>query len=353
MDLDLTDDQQLFRDTTNRFLADHFPVAEARKLFDDPTGFDRDLWTRGAELGWTSMVVPEEHGGGSVSGDGIRDLAIVVEEAGRALAPGPIVPTNVVAFAIAQGNNDALAKELLPGIAAGELRAANTGPTTLELMDGSRLSGVVAPVQDAQVADHVLVTTRDGTQVVIACDAKGVSVEPLRAHDVTRRFARLRFDNVEVAESAVVTKAAVDRQLALTLAMQCADSVGATDVAYAMTLQYVKDRKSFGRPIGSYQALKHRLADMLLWLESSKAATVAAVNAVQADRDALQTARVAKAYVANRCPAIIRDCLHMHGGIGFTWEHDIHLYLRRVDLNATLHGGVDEQLDALAPAIGF
>ena len=352
MDLDLTDDQQLFRATTNRFLADRFPVAEARKLFDDETGFDRDLWTRGAELGWTSMLVPEEHGGGSVSGDGIRDLAIVVEECGRALVPGPVMPTNVVAFAVAQSGSDALAKELLPGIAAGEVRAAWTGPSAVEL-GGIRLSGVVTPVQDGQVADHVLVTTSDGSQVVVACDAPGVSVEPLASHDVTRRFARIRFEDVEVAESAVLTSADVERQLALALAMQCADTVGATDVAYAMTLQYVKDRKSFGRPIGSYQALKHRLADMLLWLESSKAATVAAVNAVQTGRDALNAARVAKAYVAARCPAIIRDCLHMHGGIGFTWEHDIHLYLRRVDTNTALHGGVDEQLDALAPAIGF
>jgi len=352
VDLDLTDDQQLFRDTTSRFLADRFPVTEVRKLADDPTGFDRDLWARGAELGWTSMLVPEEHGGGSVSGDGVRDLAIVVEECGRALVPGPVVPTNTVAFAVAQGGGDALAKELLPGIAAGELRAAWTGPSSVEFA-GTRLSGVVTPVQDAQVADHVLVTASDGTQMVVPTDASGVSVEPLGAHDITRRYARIRFDGVEVAESAVVTNPDLDRQLALTLAMQCADTVGATDVAYNVTLQYVKDRKSFGRPIGSYQALKHRLADMLLWLESSKAATVAAVNAVQTDRDALETARVAKAYVAGRCPAIIRDCMHMHGGIGFTWEHDIHLYLRRVDMNAKLHGGVDEQLDALAPAIGF
>jgi alkylation response protein AidB-like acyl-CoA dehydrogenase len=150
-----------------------------------------------------------------------------------------------------------------------------------------------------------------------------------------------------------VARHELELQLALTLALQCAETVGATHAAYEMTLDYVKDRKAFGRPIGSYQALKHRLAEMLLWLESSKAATSAAVAAVQAEHRALETARMAKAYVADGCPAIVRDCLQMHGGIGCTWEHDLHLFLRRVDANAAIHGGVNQQLDALAGQIGF
>jgi alkylation response protein AidB-like acyl-CoA dehydrogenase len=163
---------------------------------------------------------------------------------------------------------------------------------------------------------------------------------------------------VEVPASAVIGRVdaaghELELQLALSLALQCADTIGATDAAYEMTLDYVKERKAFGRPIGSYQALKHRLADMLLWLESSKAATSAAVAAVQAGHGALETARIAKAYVADRCPAIVRDCLQMHGGIGCTWEHDLHLFLRRVDANAAIHGGVDQHLDALAGQIGF
>jgi alkylation response protein AidB-like acyl-CoA dehydrogenase len=161
-----------------------------------------------------------------------------------------------------------------------------------------------------------------------------------------------------VPASAVVgtpqeARSEVELQLALALALQCAETVGATEAVYEMTLQYVKDRKAFGRPIGSYQALKHRLADMLLWLESSKAATSAAVAAVQSERGAVAAARVAKAYVADRCPEIVRDCLQLHGGIGYTWEHDLHLFLRRVEANASIHGGVDHHLGALATAIGF
>lgn len=146
---------------------------------------------------------------------------------------------------------------------------------------------------------------------------------------------------------------AVERQLALAIAIQCAETVGATDVAFEMTLQYVRDRKAFGRPIGSYQALKHRLADMLLWLESSKAVTVAAIKAVQFDADMSAVASTAKSYVGDRCPVIVRECLQMHGGIGFTWEHDLHLYMRRVESNTAIYGAPDYHLDRLARRIGF
>jgi alkylation response protein AidB-like acyl-CoA dehydrogenase len=156
-------------------------------------------------------------------------------------------------------------------------------------------------------------------------------------------------------------------QLALTLALQCAETVGATDRLYQMTLDYARNRKSFGRPIGSYQALKHRLAEMLFWLESAKAATTEAVAAVQAEAfpshagnagetgegpapsgSAFEAACVAKAYVADRCPVIARDCMQMHGGIGYTWEHDLHLYLRRATGDEYLFGTTGWHLDRLA-----
>lgn len=374
MDLELLDDQELFLETNRRFLTANWPVSAVRGLIEDEVGFDRSLWNRGAELGWTSMLVPEEFGGGSISGEGVADLAIVAEELGRALFVGPVVPSNVVAFALARWGTDQQSKEHLPGLAAGSEIAAwaiaehndrwgadAVGMEATPVDDGYRLSGVKTPVQDAHLADQLLVSARTGggiTQFLVARDTPGVRVSQLGGLDLARRFAEVRFDEVRVPSSAVVGEVdqaagAIDAQLALAVTLQCAETVGAADRVFDMTLAYVKDRKSFGRPIGSYQALKHRLADMLLWLESAKAATVAAVKAVQFDVDALHQSSLAKAYVGDRCPVIVRDCLQMHGGIGFTWEHDIHLFLRRVESNAAIYGSPDYHRDRIAGVIGL
>lgn len=374
MDLELQDDQELFLETNRRFLTTNWPVSAVRQLIDEPGGFDRQIWNRGAELGWTSMLVPEEHGGGSISGEGVADLAIVAEELGRSLFVGPVIPSNVVAYALARWGTEQQCKEHLPALGSGSeigawavserndrwgTEAAATEAASVE--DGYRLSGVKTPVQDAHVADLLLVSARTSggiTQFLVPADAPGVRISQLNSLDLARRFSEIRLEDVQVPSTAVVgeiDRAArpVDAQLALAVALQCAETVGATDRVYEMTLSYVKDRKSFGRPIGSYQALKHRLADMLLWLESAKAATVAAVKAVQFDVDALHAASIAKSYVGDRCPAIVRDCLQMHGGIGFTWEHDIHLFLRRVESNALIYGSPDYHRDRIAGAIGF
>jgi alkylation response protein AidB-like acyl-CoA dehydrogenase len=304
----------------------------------------------------------------------VCDLAVVAEELGRAMYPGPVLPTNVVAFALASSDSDELAKQLLPEISAGTQVAVWAIPEEGDAWGvdaaqvqavpsgaGFRLSGVKSPIQDAQVADHLLVsaiTPRGVTQFLVPADSPGLSVAPLRSLDLARRFGRVTFDNVQVSPSVIVGPVdeaadAVERQLSLAVALQCAETVGSTDRAYEITLAYVKDRKSFGRPIGSYQALKHRLADMLLWLESCKAVTVAAVKAVQFDVNASSSASVAKSYVADRCPVIVRECLQLHGGIGFTWEHDLHYFMRRVESNAAIYGGPDYHRDRLVAVTGF
>ena len=374
MDLELSEDQQLFLDTTRRYLTANWPMAAVRKLVDDPVGFDRRVWGQGAELGWMSMVVPEEHGGGCISGEPVADLAIVAEELGRFMFAGPVLPSNLVAFALAQSGSEGLAKEHLPALASGSEIATWAiggdndrygvdagGPDAVPAGAGFVLRGATSPVQDARVADHLLISARTPagpTQFLVPADAAGVTVTPLVGLDLARRFGRVEFRDVEVPGTAVVGEPgaagpAIERQLALAVALQCAETVGSTDRAFEMTLQYVKDRKSFGRPIGSYQALKHRLVDMLLWLESSKAATLAAVKAVQFDVDASDAASVAKSYVSDRCPVILRECLQMHGGIGFTWEHDLHFFMRRVESNAALYGSPDHHRDRLATAVGF
>jgi alkylation response protein AidB-like acyl-CoA dehydrogenase len=373
LDLDISSDQELFLDTTRRFLTATWPTSSVRRLIDQAVRTDRDLMGKGAELGWTSMLIPDEHGGGSVSGDGVADLAIVIEELGRFLVPGPVLSTNLVAFALAREGSDQVAKEYLPNLAAG-IKTATWAVSEGDDPEGRsgalhvtrteseyRLSGSKWPVPDANAADVLLVsvsTGDGGTQVLVEADSPGITIRPLEGLDVARRYCRVEFDDVRVALTSGVGQphqgdSAMGRQLALALALQCAEMVGAADRLYEMTLAYVKDRKSFGRPIGSYQALKHRLAQMLFWLESSKAATAAAVAAVQADDGALEAALVAKAYLAVQGPLIARDCMQMHGGIGYTWEHDVHLFLRRIEADAALLGGRDYALDRLAEMVGF
>jgi alkylation response protein AidB-like acyl-CoA dehydrogenase len=374
VDLELSDDQLLFLETTRRYLTANWPMSAVRGLLDDPVGFDREVWGRGAELGWTSMLVPEEHGGGSISGEPVADVAVVAEELGRFVFAGPFLPTNVVAFALTESGSEGVAKEHLPALASGSEIATWAiadgsdrwgtdagGVEAVPSAGGFVLNGQKSPVQDAQVADQMLVTAHTPSglaQFLVPAASPGVSVTPLVGLDLGRRFGRVEFEGVAVPASLVVGEpgsagASVERQLALAVALQCAETVGATDRAFEMTLQYVKDRKSFGRPIGSYQALKHRLVDMLLWLESSKAATVAAVKAVQFNVDASDAASLAKSYVSDRCPVILRECLQLHGGIGFTWEHDLHFYMRRVESNAALFGNPDYHRDRLAAAVGF
>ena len=374
MDLQLSEDQELFRETTRRFLTANWPSATVRHFIEDPAPLDRALWLQGAELGWTSMLVPERCGGGTISGKGVCDLGIVAEEVGRALFAGPVLPTNVVAYALARSGSEQMAEEHLPNIAAGrEIAAwavaednerweAEAGGLAVVPTDGGFcLEGVKTPVQDAHVADQLLVAARSSsgvTQFLVPAHTPGVSIEGLDGLDLTRRFCRVRFDAVEVPATAVVGSTDqpdddLELQLALAVALQCAETVGATDRIYSITLEYVKDRKAFGRPIGSYQALKHRLADMLLWLESAKATTVAAFDALESERGAREAASLAKAYVADRCPVIVRECLQMHGGIGYTWEHDLHLFMRRVESNRAIYGGPDYHCDRLARAVGF
>ena len=374
MKLDLLDGQDLFLDTTKRFLAASWSTQSIRSRPDMPDRSDRAIASRGADLGWTSLMVPDELGGGSVSGHAVSDLALLIEELGRVLFSGPVVSTNVAAFALATSGITHLAEDHLPRVASGTNliawavpeEGARWGADATETAatasaGGFVLRGVKSPIQDAELADHLLVSamTSDGlTQFLVPSDARGVTVVPLESIDLARRLAVVEFDAVEVPATAVVgavgkAEEAVERQLSLALALQCAETVGATGAAFDLALTYVKERNAFGRPIGSYQALKHRFADMLLWLEGAKAVTEAAVDSLEGGTGGLASASTAKAYVAAKCPLIVRDCLQMFGGIGFTWEHDVHLYLRRVESNALLYGGRDYHLDRLAPGIGL
>ncbi len=207
---------------------------------------------------------------------------------------------------------------------------------------------MVRPVESAAVADRLLVAGRSGpgaSQVIVPIDAPGVSVTPMSSVDLTRRFAIVRFDDVRVPVGALVgdlgaagDALAWQRQVAIVLA--AAESVGAMQTAFDMTVEWAFDRYSFGRPLASYQALKHRFADMKSWLEASHAIADAAASAMSAVTPiAGEMVHAAMAYIGHYGSELLQDCVQMHGGLGVTFEHDIHLYLRRHTLNRTLHGG--------------
>jgi alkylation response protein AidB-like acyl-CoA dehydrogenase len=360
VELELSEDQEFFLETTRKFLAAECPITAVRALEADPAGFTSDYWRRGADLGWTSMLVPEADGGGSLSEHGLLDLVLVAEEMGRLVSPGPLVPVSVVASALADLGTAEQRTAVLPGLIAGETVAAWCGPAPVDAVsDGSgwALTGVATAVEAGAQAQHLLVTARteDGpTQVLVPADAPGLTVAPMAGLDLVRRFAEVRFDGVAVPASAVVGEVgaaadAIERQLQTAVVLQCAETVGAVDRVFEMTLEYMGDRYSFGRPLSSYQALKHRVADDKMWLEACHAIATGAARAVatRAD-DAAELVSAAKAWIGPHATELIQDCVQLHGGIGVTWEHDLHLYLRRATVNRVTYGTPEHHAERIA-----
>ena len=359
--LNLTEDQEFFRKTTERFLAELVPPDAVRALRHDEAGFDPTYWRRGAELGWTSLLVSEEHGGGTISGGGLVDLSLVAYAFGRHAAPGPLAATNVVAAALsAHGAAPAVLASLLSGEGIATWCAPVVGPdgwrATVEAThDGTDLvlSGGARPVESAGTADHLLVTCRDDgagagggrhTQVLVPASATGLTVSPMQTIDLSRRFSAVTFDDVRVPADAVVgtigeASRDVDRQFEVLLVILNAESVGAMQTGFDMTVEWAFDRYSFGRPLASYQALKHRFADMMSWLEASHAISATACAAIQdGDDQAAELISAAKAYIGQYGAELLQDCVQLHGGIGVTFEHDLHLYLRRLIVDRALAG---------------
>jgi alkylation response protein AidB-like acyl-CoA dehydrogenase len=354
VDLELSEDQRVFLATTRKFLAAESPVSWVRTLEDDPAGFPREWWCRGAALGWTSLLVPEADGGGSVGDHGLMDLVMVAEEMGRCVSPGPLVPVNVVAAAIAAGGTAAQKEDVLPGLLDGTEIGAWTGPGFIEAEPeghGFRLSGVASPVEAGAQACRLLVSARGPDGPVLALVSPrdpGVTVSPLGGLDLVRRFAEVHFDGVPVPATALVA-GDPDALARLACVVQCAETVGVMDRVFEMTLDWLADRWSFGRPLASYQALKHRVADDKLWLEASHAAGAAAAQAVATGADgAPELVSAAKAWIGRHATDLVQDCIQLHGGIGVTWDHDLHLYLRRATVNRLTYGTPEEHAERIA-----
>ncbi len=358
----MTDDTNpevlLFASTTQAFLEKEASLSRLRELHAAGTSFEADWWRRAAELGWTSLLVPEELGGGSVSGDGVKDLAMVAELAGKTVAPGPLHPVSTVLAGLVEApeNHEGTIESLVGGEVVASWAVyepgkpwspLNPGVTAAATETGFRLDGVKDRVEAGADSTVLLVVADcEGAvrQFLVPTDTPGVRVEPQRSVDLVKSYARVHFDGVEVDASAAVgtpdqTAGLISRQSQIAQILQCAEVVGILAAVLKFTIQWGFDRHSFGRPLGSYQVLKHKYADLKIWFEACKAATNAAVAAVASrSPDAEMAVSVAKSYVGEYAPGMLQDCVQLHGGIGVTWEHDLHLYLRRVMLDRSMYG---------------
>jgi alkylation response protein AidB-like acyl-CoA dehydrogenase len=353
-----TADQELLTATVEQYLAATYPPDRVRALSRQPSTFDAAEWKQGAELGWTALLVPESAGGGSVSGNGLADLLAVAAAFGRHAAPGPLIGTNVVAAALGRWGS-AEHRGVLAGLldgsataawghaprggrrAGGAVRAARLGDQVL-------LNGTVPCVESGAPDGHHLLVTADEdsarSHYLVPLDAPGVEAAPLGGLDLTRRYHAVTFRDAAVpAASRVGAAGTADAHDELlldhTAVLQAGEIVGTMARAFDLTLRWTADRYSFGRPLGSYQEIKHRMADLRTELEASAAVAEKAAWRVGEDHpDARSWASAAKAHVGQAGPEAIQDCVQLHGGIGVTFEHDLHLYLRRATVDAQLHG---------------
>lgn len=361
VDLDLSGDQQLLVETSTRFIESAYPVTAVRAGFGDLAGPPPSYRRQAAELGWFSMLASAEAGGGGVSDNAVADCALLAKACGATLQPLPFTETNVVVHALSESGSDEQRGHILPAVMAGESTATwaavpgagqgapDAGVFATSGADGYVLSGSKTFVLDAKTADWILVTAGSeagACQFLLPGDTPGMSVVQLAGLDVSRRFASVSFHRTFVPASALVgepgrSDALIERQFQIACVLTAAGTAGAVDRDFAMAVQYAKDRVAFGRPIGSFQAVKHQLADASLLVEMSKAIVGAAAEAVgsaSADLDPASSASMAKAFVGDSAITVAQVCFQVFGGIGYTWEHDQHLYLRRITTDAALYG---------------
>jgi alkylation response protein AidB-like acyl-CoA dehydrogenase len=364
MYFDLTDEQQAIRATARDFLAARYRSARIRELAESEHGFEQSDWDEMAELGWPGLALPEQWGG---QGLGVVELAVLFEELGYALAPTPLLSSTIAGLALAANGSDEQRERWLRPLAAGEARGtvalfdagtpAAIGEFEMEAKadgDGVVLDGEKVLVMDAASADFLLVATADGRRHVVEREADGVIVTPEASIDLTRRLCSVRFDGVRVAPEA--TLGGEQGEYLPVLWRACvalaAESTGIAQRTMEMAVEYAKDRKQFGRPIGSYQAVSHRCAQMLLETENSRSAVYGAAWAADAEPASLPlAASMAKAYASDAGWRVPDASIQVHGGIGFTWEHDLHFFLKRGKANAAMLGDAKWHRERIAEAV--
>jgi alkylation response protein AidB-like acyl-CoA dehydrogenase len=374
VDFAFSEEQEMLRRSTRDFLAKECGSKVVRKVMESPDAYDPALWKKIAGLGWTSLGIPEQYGGAG----SFLDLIVVLEECGRALLPGPFFATMGLAVpALIEAGTEAQKKEVLGAIAEGKARAtlAMTEPSgrwdatgvTLAAKPvggGWRLDGVKLFVPDAEGADYTVVAARtrgEGEEGIslflVKGRPKGMSVTQLQTLDMTRRWSEVRFDGVQLDADALMGAAdkgwaPLKRALEWATAALCAEMVGGAQKVLEDSTEYAKTRHQFGKPIGIYQAVSHKLADMLVLSESGRSATYYAAWAVEADApDRSLASSMAKAYVSDAYRKVAGDGIQVHGGIGFTWEHDMHLYFKRAKASEVTLGDATYHRELVAQSL--
>ena len=354
MDFGFSEEQEMLRKSARDFLGKECPMTYVRQMMEDDIGYSKEVWRKMAGLGWMGLVFPEAQGG---SGLTMIDLVVVLEEMGRVCLPGPYFATVLLGgVALAEGGNDEQKKRWLTRLASGELKATlalvepagrwDAEGVSLEARSdagGYLLSGTKLFVPDAHTADLILVAARtdkgkgeEGLSLfAVEVPKHGVTITPLKTMDQTRKLCEVVFDNVRVGPEELVGErgkgwATVERVLDRAKVALCAEMCGGAERVLEMSVEYAKVRVQFDRPIGSFQAIQHKCANMLLQVESAKSATYYAAWAVANDvEEAPLAAAMAKAYTSDAFRMVAGEGIQIHGGIGFTWEHDMHLYFKR------------------------
>ena len=375
MPLYLTDEQQMLRDTARDFVAEHAPVSQLRALrdADDPIGFSTDLWRSFAAMGFTGILVPEADGG---LGLGHVEAGVVLEEIGRNLSPSPFLSTAVAAVEALKGC--AARERWYPGIVAGETVAALALDDTPKFAgihaslraersgNGFKLTGTKQFVHHAHVADLMIVSAHTSAAendemgiTLFAVDPKslGLEVNPQRLAD-SSIASRVTFANIHVDSDAVLGEVdqgarILSRLLAAGGAGASSELLGVGGGAMDMTVGYLKERKQFGVPIGSFQALQHRAAHLYSEMEVARAAVLKAQQLLDAGEDAAEAVAVAKAMTGLATTLAVQEGVQMHGGIGMTDEYDIGFYMKRARVLAELFGDANYHADFLAKAAGY
>jgi alkylation response protein AidB-like acyl-CoA dehydrogenase len=378
MNFGFNEEQELLRSTARKFFENEVGSDTVRRLMETPEGMTPELWTKLAEQGWLGLVFPDQYDG---MGLGLVDLVVLMEEMGRAVVPGPYFSAVLLGgLAILEAGSEAQKKEWLPKIAAGERRvalawmepSAQLGPagitlTALEKGGKYTLSGTKLFVHDAHTADALVVAARtrpgagaDGVSLfLLPKGTKGLAVTLLPTMDQTRKLCEVTLSDVAVGADALLGPAGAGwaplaRVLDRATVALCAEMCGGAQKVLDMTVEYAKIRQAFGRPIGSYQGVKHRAADMLVEVENSKSITYYAAWALdEGAAEAPLAVSMAKAYVSDAYRRVSGAGIQLHGGIGFTWEHDLHLYFKRAKGSEFTFGDATHHRERVAQLVNL
>jgi alkylation response protein AidB-like acyl-CoA dehydrogenase len=377
MDFGFNADQELLRSTARKFFENECTSEFVRARMAEETGFTDEFWTKLAEQGWLGLVYPEQYGG---AGLGVVDLTVLMEEMGRAVMPGPFFSTVLLGgLTLLEAGSDAQKKEWVTRIAEGQARvtlawtepnarwdAAGVTTTAAASGGGFALSGTKLFVPDAHVSHALVVVARtseggsaeDGVSLfLVPTNAKGISVTLLPTMDQTRKLCEVKLDHVSVPASALVGPKdggwqPLSRVVQRATVALCAEMCGGAQKVLDMTTEYAKIRIAFGKPIGSYQGVKHKAADMLVDVENAKSLTYYAAWAVDENvPEAALAASMAKAYASDAFRKVAGAGIQLHGGIGFTWEHDLHLYFKRAKSSEFTFGDATYHRERVAQLI--